>query len=191
MSTSGEIKAMIDDRHLSQWHLMIASLLGSLASQEGMFNQAFLNRILKHSMDEFTIPYFETLSDYKDACSKAREGTTMVEKLRPIVQFIDSVFNLAGEVEIVEKDVNHAIIRIVSSGCRFCPIGVGKAELSPGSTFCPFPTMIEETANSMLGENIVKTVKTRKGTHTSILKKENGSCLISYEAKLVEQPVLV
>lgn len=190
MSTDREIQKMIDDRQLSQWHLMIASLLGSLASQQGMFNQAFLNRILKHSMEKFIIPYFETLPDYDNSCKLAREGQTMVERLKPVVNFIDSVFNLAGQVEIIEIDRNHATLRVGSSGCRFCPIGVGKAELAPGNTFCPFPTMIEETANQMLGEDIVRTVLTREGMRTSILKKQDGSCFITYEARQVEQAVM-
>ncbi len=189
MSTDTEIREMIDDRSLSQWHLMVASLLGSLASQQGMFNQAFLNRILKHSMEKFIIPYFQTLPNYHDSCEKARTGSTMVERLQPVVRFIDNVFNLAGQIEIVEKDNDHAIIRVGSSGCRFCPIGVGKAELAPGRTFCPFPTMIEETANQMLGENIVRTVLTREGMKTKILKKEDGHCFITYEARQAEQEV--
>ena len=147
MSADLEIQEMIDDRQLSRWHLLIASLLGSLASQQGVFNQAFLNRILKHSMEKFIIPYFETLPDFNESCELAREGQTMVERLKPVVNSIDSAFNLAGQVEIIETDRNHATIRVGSSGCRFCPIGVGKAELVPGNTFCPFPTMIEETAN--------------------------------------------
>ncbi|MCK5786071.1 MAG: hypothetical protein KAH54_05895 [Candidatus Sabulitectum sp.] len=183
MPVNSEMKTLIDDRQLSQWHLMIASLLGSLASQQGMFNQAFLNRLLQHSMDKFIIPYFETLPGYQEACTKAKVATTVTERLKPVVAFMDKVFDLAGQVEVTEKDNNHATFRVGSSGCRFCPIGVGKAELAPGNTFCPFPTMIEETANQMLGEKVIKTVLTRKGMKTDILKKEDGNCFITYEAK--------
>ncbi|MEA3266160.1 MAG: hypothetical protein U9P42_04380 [Candidatus Fermentibacteria bacterium] len=177
-----EIKELIAERQLSQWHLMIASFLGSLASQQGMFNQAFLNRLLKHSMDKFIIPYFQTLPDYNEACEAARQGTTIAQRLNPVVAFMDNVFGLAGQVEVIEKDDNHASFRVGSSGCRFCPIGVGKAELAPGDTFCPFPTMLEETANEMLGGKVLKTVLTREGMKTEILKKEDGNCFIDYEA---------
>ncbi len=177
-----EIKELIDERQLSQWHLMIASLLGSLASQQGMFNQAFLNRLLKHSMDKFIIPYFQTLSSYQSACDTAKNGATIAQRLKPVVAFMDDVFELAGQVEVIEKDNDHATFRVGSSGCRFCPIGVGKAELAPGDTFCPFPTMLEETANEMLGEKVLKTVLTREGMKTRILKKEDGNCFIDYEA---------
>ncbi len=181
MLVDNEMKALIDDRQLSQWHLMIASLLGSLASQEGMFNQAFLNRLLKHSMDNFIIPYFNTLPDYEEACKLAQSNGSVSERLKPVVEFMDKVFQLAGQVQIDEIDSDHASLRVGSSGCRFCPIGVGKAELSPGNTFCPFPTMIEQTANSMFGEKMVKTVLTREGMKTKILKKEDGNCFITYE----------
>ena len=178
-----EIKAIINDRQLSQWHLMIASLLGSLASQHGMFNQAFLNRILKHSMENFILPYFETLPEFQEAIKKIPSGSSLQERLKPAVEFIDSVFELAGQIEIIEQGQDHAVLKVGSSGCRFCPIGVGKADMAAGMTFCPFPTMIEETAVHMLGGDRVKTVLHREGTKTKILIKEDGSCHIEYEIK--------
>jgi len=184
MTTNNEIKSLIDDRQLSQWHLMVASLLGSLASQEGMFNQAFLNRILKHSMDEFIIPYFQTLSEYENALIDIEHGTSLEQQLQPVIRFIDKVFYLAGQIELEKKDSGHSILKIGSSGCRFCPIGVGKADISPGKTFCPFPTMIEETANEMLSKVQIKTVLKREGTRTKILEKHDGSCFITFEINI-------
>jgi hypothetical protein len=182
MSLKDEIRVIIANRELSQWHLMIASLLGSLASQRGMFNQAFLNKILKHSMDNFIIPYFETLDEYKEAIAKVQSGASLNEKLQAVVFFIDHVFSLAGEIELAQKDDTQAVVRIGSSSCRFCPIGVGRAELTPGMTFCPFPTMIEKTAQHMLENSNVKTVFKREHTQTLILQKKDGSCYITYEA---------
>ncbi len=184
MTTSSEIKSLIDDRQLSQWHLMIASLLGSLASQEGMFNQAFLNRILKHSMDEFVIPYFQTLPAYESALIEIEQATSLEQQLQPVIRFVDKIFNLAGQIELIEKDSGHSVLRVGSSGCRFCPIGVGKADISPGKTFCPFPTMIEETANEMLSKVQIKTVLKREGTKTKILTKLDGNCFITFEIKI-------
>jgi len=176
-----EIQALINERQLSQWHLMIASLLGSLASQHGVFNQAFLNRILKHSMDKFIIPYFKTLPEFQNAINKIPSEGNLKQQLEPIVDFIDSIFGLAGQIEIEENADDQAVLRIGSSGCRFCPIGVGKAELAPGMTFCPFPMMIEETANYMLESDKVKTVLYREHTRTRILTKLDGGCFITYE----------
>ena len=181
-----EIQALINERQLSQWHLMIASLLGSLASQQGVFNQAFLNRILKHSMDKFIIPYFKILPEYQNAIDKIPPDGNLKQQLEPIVDFIDNVFGLACQIEIEEISDDQAVLRIGSSGCRFCPIGVGKAELAPGMTFCPFPMMIEETANFMLESDQVKTVLHREHTKTKILTKLDGGCFITYEkAKVV------
>lgn len=183
MADNNDIGTLIDERQLSQWHLMVASLLGSLASQEGMFNQAFLNRILKHSMDEFIIPYFQTLPKYQDSITESQQASSLTGKLRPVVEFIDEVFNLAGQVEISENDSGLPVLRIGSSSCRFCPVGVGNASITPGKTFCPFPTMIEETANVMLKTVQIKTLLERDGTKTRILKKHDGSCYITYEIK--------
>lgn len=108
-----------------------------------------------------------------------QQGTTIAQRLKPVVTFKDNVFGLAGQVEVVDKEANHATFRVASAGCRFCPIEVGKAELAPGDTFCPFPTMLEETANEMLKEKVLKTVLTRKGMKTKILKKEDGNCFIN------------
>jgi hypothetical protein len=148
-----------------------------------MFNQAFLNRILKHSMENFILPYFETLPEFQDAIAKIPAGSSLQQRLEPAVDFIDSVFELAGKIEIIEQDQDHAVLKVGSTGCRFCPIGVGKAEMAEGMTFCPFPTMIEETAVHMLGGDKVKTVMHREGTKTKILIKEDGSCHIEYEIK--------
>jgi hypothetical protein len=65
---------------------MIASLLGSLASQHGIFNQAFLNRILKHSMEKFIIPYFETLPRFQEACNKYPADTPLNLKLECVFE---------------------------------------------------------------------------------------------------------
>ena len=174
------IKDLIQERQLSQWHLMVASLLGSLASQQGMFNQAFLNRLLAHSMDNFVVPYFQSMPEYESAIQAIPAEGRLQHKLEPIVGFIDSVFTLAGSIEVVDMDEGVAGIKVRSSSCRFCPIGVGRAKLTEGSTFCPFPKMIEKTANAMLTAGSVVAVTKREGTRTHVLEKKDGSCYISF-----------
>ncbi|PIE52916.1 hypothetical protein CSA37_04540 [Candidatus Fermentibacteria bacterium] len=176
-----EMRELIQNRELSQWHLMIASLLGSLASQQGMFNQAFLNRLLAHSMETFVIPYFETMPEYSIAVNEAASRTSLTEKLKPAVEFINMVFQLAGDVDVLNNNDGNPAVRIGSASCRFCPIGVGKAKMTPGDTFCPFPTMIEKTINAILGDSSVVTVMKREGMKTKILEKKDGNCYIAFK----------
>lgn len=176
-----DVKELIENRQLSHWHLMIASLLGSLASQEKMFNQAFLNMLLKHSMQQFIIPYFEGLIEYQETMKNIPEDGSLQEKIKPVVDFIDNVFELAGDIRLSAGNDGNAVVTIGSSGCRFCPVGVGKANITPGMTFCPFPTMIEETARALIAQADIKTVLHREGLKTRVLTKEDGCCHISYQ----------
>lgn len=174
------MKELIRERDLSQWHLMIASLLGSLASQQGMFNQAFLNRLLTHSMDTFLIPYFESQPDYERAIEAARTAGNLRDKMKVVIDFIDGVFSLAGDLSVETVGSRDPVIRVMSSSCRFCPIGVGKAQMKPGDTFCPFPVMLEKTANAILAEGSVSLVKKRDGMKTRVIEKREGNCLIAF-----------
>ncbi len=181
--TPEEIKRIIDDRTLSHWHLLIASLLGSLASQQGIFNQAFLNRILTQSVRDFLVPYFQGLPEYKTLIAEVEQCTTLPEKIEKVVGFVDAIFGLAGQIETTAGESGTAAVIVKSAACRFCPVGVGQATLRPEMTFCPFPTILEETANHTMKNILVKTVHRREGMRTKILRKEAGQCIISYEMK--------
>ena len=49
----------------------------------------------------------------------------------------------------VEEEGEQFVVKIKTSQCRFCPKGVGEAELK--GTLCPFPGLIEEFLHSMIG----------------------------------------
>ena len=176
-----EINKIIQDRALSHWHLLVASLLGSLASQQGIFNQAFLNRIIGQSVREFLIPYFMGLPEYEALTSKIEKCAEVHEQIESVVSFVDEMFGLAGQIETEAGPEGTTLVTVKSSGCRFCPVGVGRATLRPDMTFCPFPTLIEQTARHMLNNDTLKTVHRREGTRTRILQKEDGHCKISFE----------
>ena len=177
-----EIIEKIQQRNLSQWHLLVASILGSLATQGGMFNQAYLNRLLKRSMIDFVLPYFETLPEYSKTLESVANSAELLQKMKNVVQFVDGVFPLAQDLSVESVDEKSVRVRIVGETCRLCPKGIGKADIEAGQTFCPFPTMLEETAKFFFGEDKIKLVFKREGAKTKVLEKVDGVCFIEYQA---------
>ena len=179
---AAEIRNTIEQRELNQWHLMIASLLGSLAQYSGMFNQALLNQMLTRSMRQFVVPYFENLPIASTARQRAAAALAPEDELRVVVWFLDQAFPLAKQIEVVPGDEpTKAKVIVTGGGCRFCPIGVGKAQLAPTKTFCPFPTMILETAKFLLGDDKIALHLTRERARVHALIKSEGKCYIEYE----------
>ena len=179
---AAEIRNTIEQRDLNQWHLMIASLLGSLAQLGGMFNQALLNQMLTRSMRQFVVPFFEGIPAVPVARYRAAAAPTTEEKLRAVLGFLNQEFPLANEYQVVPGDEpGRAKMVVTGSGCRFCPIGVGKAKLNPAMTFCPFPTMVLETARFLLGDDMAKLCLVRERARVRALTKSEGRCYIEFE----------
>ena len=179
---AAEIRNTIEQRELNQWHLMIASLLGSLAQYSGMFNQALLNQMLTRSMRQFVVPYFESLLEVSKARQRAAAALIPEDQLRAVIWFLDQAFPLAKDIQIVPGDEpTKAKVVVTSGGCRFCPIGVGKAQLAPTKTFCPFPTMILETAKFLLGDERVDLCLIRERARVHAVVKSEGKCHVEYQ----------
>ena len=177
-----EIRNTIEQRELNQWHLMVASLLGSLAQLGGMFNQALLNQMLSRSMRQFVVPLFEGHPAVPTARYRALAASTVEERLRTVLRFLDHEFPLAKEIQVIPgSDPTKAKMVVTGGGCRFCPIGVGKAKLLPNQTFCPFPTMVLETAKFLLGDDMAKLCLVREGVRVRALNKLDGKCYIEFD----------
>ncbi len=92
-----------------------------------------------------------------------------------IVETLNGILKISDEVE-VEKAEDDVVVRIKSSGCGFCPKGVGEAELE--GTICPFPGLIEEFVRHFCKKDF-----RRKRVNGKILNKEGDWCKIIYEIK--------
>ncbi|WP_457568353.1 hypothetical protein [Desulfurobacterium sp.] len=86
---------------------------------------------------------------------------------------------LNHQLEIGNVDVDFAgddfYLKIASSSCRFCPKGVGEAELE--GTLCPFPTTIERFLEKACCNGIVVVPE---DIDMKVLVKQNGFCIIHY-----------
>jgi hypothetical protein len=177
-----EIRNTIEQRDLNQWHLLVASLLGSLAQYSGMFNQALLNQMLTRSMRQFVVPFFEGLPVAATARQRAAGAPNREEKLRIVLEFLEHQFPLAQDIPVGPgSEPAKTKMTVTSSGCRLCPIGVGKAQLNPTKTFCPFPTMVLETAKFLLSDDTITLCMVRERARVHVVTKSEGKCSIEFE----------
>jgi hypothetical protein len=154
----------IEERALRPHHIMVASMLAGL-NEMGMLNQASVNVASRRAG--------RYLSDY----AKAREsldslaaGLSRTEKVHRLVRLLDELLELGTQVEVVEADTGFDV-GILSAGCKFCPKGVGEAELK--GALCPYPGMIEEFINAFLSpEEKIKLVSIDRRQ----LRKKGDNC---------------
>ena len=180
MTGTNEINQVVKERDLNQWHLLVASLLGSLG-QKGS-TQGALNLLMTRSMDDFLIPFFEGHTNAEEIRQKIATERTLQGQMAIVVKHLNEVFSLAGEMAVESgENPQEAVVRVKSNTCRFCPIGVGKAKLDPNATYCPIPTMIEKSANYFrAGLPPLKLRLFREKANTRVLQKKDGNCYISY-----------
>ena len=146
MATNNEINQIVKDRELNHWHLLITSLLASLG-QKGS-NQGALNLLMSRSMDDFILPFFEGLDDVERIKAEVARCDDLAQQMNIVIEYINGMFSFAGEMETEQSDdIEKAVVRVRSGSCRYCPIGVGRAEIDPDTTFCPLPIMIEKSIN--------------------------------------------
>ena len=180
MTTTNEINQIVKDRDLNQFHLLIASLLGSLG-QKGS-TQGSLNLLMARSMDDFLIPFFDGQENIEHLKQQVGAAGTLSEQMEIVVQFVNEVFSLAGHMRTDPvTEPQKATVVIKSTSCRYCPIGVGKAKIDGNNTYCPIPTMVEKSINYFRGDQPqVKLQLIREKASTRVLQKQDGHCYISY-----------
>ncbi|MBN2529619.1 MAG: hypothetical protein JXR76_24735 [Deltaproteobacteria bacterium] len=180
MTTTSEINRIVKDRDLNQFHLLIASLLGSLG-QTGS-TQGALNLLMARSMDDFLIPFFEGQDTIGALKNQVAAAPSLSAQMEIIVKYVNEIFSLAGQMTVEPgSDASEATVVIKSSGCRYCPIGVGRAKIDGSNTYCPIPTMVEKSASYFRSPKPpVKLQLFREKATTRVLQKRDGHCYISY-----------
>ena len=154
----------IDERELEAYHIFLAAFLAGL-NEMGMLNQASVNMAARRA-GKYLAEYARTRNDLP-----APEFST-ADTARSLLSFLDRILGLGTKLEI-QAEGESTECRVLSSGCRFCPKGVGEAELE--GTLCPYPGLIEEFINQLLPEN--------NEMHLVMINrrpliKEGDSCLI-------------
>ena len=154
----------IEDRSLRPYHIMVASLFAGL-NEMGMLNQASVNVASRRAGR-----YLSEYASAKGGVEKISRDASRNEKVQALVKVLDTMLELGTRVKVgvTPDDVE---IAIVSMGCKFCPKGVGEAELK--GALCPYPGMVEEFVNSFLPpEEKVKLASIDRRQ----LRKQGDSC---------------
>jgi len=160
MSLAGKI----EERQLEPHHVFLASFLAGL-NEMGILNQASVN-VAARRAGRYLAEYARVRGGLPD------QGAYPAQTAQRYVEYLDAMLGLGTKMEIGEQD-GTAYCKIVSEGCRFCPKGVGEAELE--GTICPYPGLIEEFVNQLLpeGETVSLVMSNRRP-----LVKEGGSCVV-------------
>lgn len=137
-----DLVSEIDRRDLKACHVLLASMLGELANK-GFLNQGVLNTLIPKIADKLAIyikhKYREMETDDLNSLIK-----NTIEK---IINELDAFINYKIYVE------NYKVTLIIDgSTCKFCPKGVGGAQL-PG-ILCLFPQLFKEILTRIIDVEI-------------------------------------
>ncbi|WP_297447074.1 hypothetical protein [Desulfurobacterium sp.] len=160
-----DFKKKVQERDLNAENVFVASLLAGL-NEFGVLNQGIIN-LTGARIGEFLFQYAVTKG------FKIDPDLPTEDQVKEAVNFLNEHLRI-GQLSI-EFSVDGFFLRIVSSTCRFCPKGVGGAELE--GTLCPFPKLIERFLERACCS---KVVVVPEGIDKKILVKKEGFCIIHY-----------
>ncbi len=150
----------VKDRELNAENVFIASFIAGL-NEFGVLNQAIVDFSAERA-GRYLVDYMKAVG-----CNPGGDVEKVLNKLNEELRI--------GRVK-VEKENGKVKIKIFSSSCRFCPKGIGEAELE--GTLCPFPKLIESFMNGLCELNFKLEYQ---GLERCPLVKEGDFCIISYE----------
>ena len=150
---------LVKERNLSLLHVIMASFMGQLADL-GLLNQGSAN-LIGLGVGQRLGRYFKEV------------GILLPEK---DVEAVKRILELADVAEflLVEKLSDESLlVGIKSDKCKYCPKGIGGAEIS--GTVCPIPYLIVSTLTSYTGKKY-SVALWKKGKGSTVIKKEEGYC---------------
>ncbi|MCD6427093.1 MAG: hypothetical protein J7L03_03190 [Caldisericaceae bacterium] len=154
-------KEMIESRKLDPETVFFASFMAGL-NEFGILNQMVMNFAGKTS-GGYMAKYFK-------ACYPEETERTLPE----IAIFLNDKLNISGKDFATFETDGKLTVKIRTDKCRYCPKGVGSAELE--GTICPFPGIIEGFVNEFSRSKIKVSPVNGK-----LLNKEEGFCVITFE----------
>ncbi len=154
-------KEMIESRNLDPEAVLFASFTAGL-NEFGILNQMVMNFAGK------------TSGGYMAKCFKACYPEEIKETPSELTVFLNDKLNISGKDFSVSETDSKLTVKIRTDKCRYCPKGVGSAELE--GTICPFPGIIEGFVNEFSRSKIKVSPVNGK-----LLNKEEGFCVITFE----------
>lgn len=161
-----DFKEKIEERSLDAKSVFVASFLAGL-NEFGVLNQAVME-IASRRAGKYLAIYME-----EKGLTKIDKSKNFEEQVKQLLMSLNSKLSISTDIIVEEKD-NNLLVKIRSSKCKFCPKGVGEAELE--GTICPFPGLIEEFINYFCNKKVKVASKNNK-----IVRKEDDWCLTEYK----------
>ncbi|MBN2191269.1 MAG: hypothetical protein JW751_00495 [Polyangiaceae bacterium] len=165
------MKRNIEARDLGPEQIFSASLIAGLNSF-GILNQAVVCSATRQIGKDLAEYYF-ACNPLAEVMPNAR-GMSTIDACRKAIDVLQSLLRISEEIECGE-DGNSVVVRVRASRCRYCPKGVGRAELK--GTLCPFPTLIETFVNTLSNRTVITVFKEDS---MPLLKKDGDWCMIRY-----------
>jgi len=161
-----ELSKLVEERGLEFNHVLFATLIGSFADL-GMLNQGTVN-IAAANTGKKAGEYF----DFTGELPKP-DGGDPASDFASVVGFINDKMGISPAMDVVKAN-GGVEVTVLAPTCRYCPKGIGGAEL-PG-TACPFPKFLEEIAKVAMGDGAPRVQLIDGGT----LKRTEDTCKIHY-----------
>ena len=167
---SNRIYQLAKERHLTPPHIMCATALGELAN-EGALNQG--NALLAGRVAG------RNLAQYVKGLAE-ESGEELPKTAKEAAEMVINLIGLADDYKVFEEN-GTLVVGIKTNMCKFCPKGVGGAEI-PG-TVCPFPGVIEAFVTEVIGKPIKLILKPLddKAFKKVPLVKLEGYCTMNFK----------
>ncbi|SMP06637.1 hypothetical protein SAMN06265339_0394 [Desulfurobacterium pacificum] len=159
----------VKSRNLRAENVFIASFIAGL-NEFGVLNQAIVDFSAERAG--------KYLVNYLKAVDSGVEGDCSVEeRVEKVLNRLNEELGI-GKLSVEGSD-GKVKVKILSSSCRFCPKGIGEAELE--GTLCPFPKLFESFINSLCDLDFKLEYQ---GLERCPLVKEGDFCIINYTVSL-------
>lgn len=163
-----KIKIASEEREVNPCQAFFALFI-SAAAENGILRQGMIN-LISERISERLFEYLK-IKGFIEIDKKTEKEEKFCELLKQVNEAL-------GIGKVFETEINRSegktIVKIKFGGkfCRYCPKGVGLAEI-PGS-LCPFPILFKKMG-SLIG------IKVSIIQENGFLKKEEGLCIVKYE----------
>ncbi|MCK4806678.1 MAG: hypothetical protein KAT09_03480 [Candidatus Aegiribacteria sp.] len=154
--------------------IFFASFIAGLNSF-GILNQAVVN-LASRRAGKYLARLGE-LTDFSESDMLKGAKMKVEAKFDKSLKVLNKVLPISEDIEM-KKDNEDILISIRNSTCKFCPKGVGEAELK--GTLCPFPSLIESFNNEIWKSEDIQLVKERA---TPLMVKEGDWCIFKFRIK--------
>jgi hypothetical protein len=156
-----KIRRVAEERGVTPCQALFAVFLASLAEAR-ILNQATVNFLAKNAAPK--------LYAYMKAMGLLPEPTgNQVEDTRRLIEAVNKALEAGPEPVVETPEPGVLLVGIGGSKCRYCPRGVGLAEIP--WTACPFPRLIEGMLRAYGVEARLETVEEGK-----LVARREGLC---------------